>query len=177
MDSSNDVSEWYQFISHASQQSPPDSRLCHILQRNIWSCCLKAASRNIPVLHAQSCRFKCPPPSALTANTLLWIRSSSPFHAPRQQQGNWSTRLQRPHPTLLCSVSATRMFFITGKPVFLTSLLQNASAAQEEVQAPRHSILGPSGTDSRPPFQSYLSRLGLMCLLAQTHWLFSSSHT
>lgn len=147
------------------------------MQRNICSCCLKAASRNRLVLRAQSCRFKCPPPSALAASTLLWIRSSSPFHGPRQQQGNWSTRLQRPCPTLLCSVSATRMLFITGKPVFLTSLLQNPSAAQDGVQAPRHSIPGPSGTDSRPPFQSHLSRLGLIRLPAQTHWLSSSSHT
>lgn len=147
------------------------------MQRNICSCCLKAASRNILVLRAQSYRFKCPPPSALAANTLLWIRSSSPFHGPRKQQGNWSTRLQRPRPTLLCSVSATRMLFITGKPVFLTSLLQNPSAAQDGVQAPRHSIPGPSGTDSRPPSQPHLSRLGLIRLPAQTHWLSSSSHT
>lgn len=100
-------------------------------------------------------------------NTLLQVRSSSYFHGAQQQQGNWSTWLQQSHSTILCSVSASRMFLTTVKHICLLLCSSIPLLLQDEVQDHTQSISGMRAAPG-PSFQSYQPRLSLTCPLAQT---------
>lgn len=106
---------------------PPST--AHLIAASATSCKGTSAlnvSNLLPGIYLYSTRrtadSNAPHPPLLLPIPRFRLDHHGPLHQPWQQWSNWSTWLQLPCPTIPCSVSASRTFFITDKLVLLTLL-------------------------------------------------------